>query len=61
VQWPSIELFKSLEENGDEGVYVLSSFLSRLNRFAIVGIGEAHADAVSILNSCEKPQIKELC
>ena len=44
MQRPSFELTKSLEENGDEGVYVLRRIFRRLDNFAIVGIRKANAD-----------------
>ena len=44
MQRPSFELTKGLEENGDEGVYVLRRIFRRLDNFAIVGIRKANAD-----------------
>ena len=46
MQRPSFELTKGLEENGDEGVYVLRRIFRRLDNFAIVGIRETNTDSV---------------
>ena len=46
MQRPSFELTKGLEENGDEGVYVLRCIFRRLDNFAIVSIRETNANSV---------------
>jgi hypothetical protein len=47
MQWPSREVCKRLKENSYERMHVLSSFLGRLDSFAIVSIREPYANAGS--------------